>query len=932
MLEFFNSPDVKRNYPRILGWMGIIVSIGITLRVFAQYLFLMVNQLLQIDIQVPLLGDPNNATLYGLIFNSVWLIGWWLYSTKIERFKTYTFKRNYLFVTVGGVLFSYLWWLTEPIVTKIIPYFTEHYSKIDEKENPVIKILVAENDSLYNMFILIPVILIVMVLLWISGHIQQHYEDFVLALEDFEFVSNPLQKFSKLERAETWPDVELGKDVLTNEVVTIPGRDRTLNMLIVGSIGTGKTASQILPLVAQDMNYFVKFVNEFDVLYEREDYDTEDVKGRQLNGLIIIEPSNDLCEKAYQLAKARGIPDDCIIYVNPLDPNTPNINPMKGPVDRVAETLAMVMEGLNEGGKGNPFFDQAQRNHLKQYVYLLKIVKEDAALFDDLIDMYNSPDLVRTYHEQLQNLIPSNFEDITDRDQKAFWRIAKGIDEWFRLNNVPERDNKGFEMKHTDGPYRGQIKYKDAQATYVQGLRNQLNDIAGNTLVRRVLFGDSDFSFDVLLEVGGILLVNTAKGEIAGLSNIFGKLMLLSAQNAVFRRKPMISPFFSIYVDETADYMYQSLREFPAQSRKYKAITILATQTIAQFSDRYGQDYMHTLLATLRNKLVFADVSTLDSRVFSELFGETTRFKEGTSEQSISPLQENPMSRTGFSYSKEKEASFSAGQLLLQREFVATAKIVKNNRSMPARQVKANFVPKEDFIQSKHQLKEEKLAYWLTVRKQMENTLRQSINSRENQVDDLTAATTDIEETVTKSRSIEKEPQKINHSLQNRSTVHVLAEEDSVFIGNRDTIPIIEKPRKEYKMDTVHTPIKSNVAPIMKDSPDILPRTKELERFEEKAILTEKEAIVTRKREVPIEKATNIPKKESIQFIQKEEEDVPTISLDNLFSGKTDDIKEEKSVEQIPNEAVPTTKEKPKQSDWTNEQEDFLNSVINYLD
>ncbi len=94
----------------------------------------------------------------------------------------------------------------------------------------------------------------------------------------------------------------------------------------------------------------------------------------------------------------------------------------------------------------------------------------------------------------------------------------------------------------------------DREEEYVKGLRNILKDLASNVLIRRVLFGKSDFDFDVHLEQGGILLVNTAKGELADLSNVLGKFVLLSMQNAVFRREPNISPYHHIIVDEFPDY------------------------------------------------------------------------------------------------------------------------------------------------------------------------------------------------------------------------------------------------------------------------------------------------------------------------------------------------------------------------------------------
>lgn len=68
----------------------------------------------------------------------------------------------------------------------------------------------------------------------------------------------------------------------------------------------------------------------------------------RISGLSIMDPSNDLCQQSLQLVKAHGIPDEAITYINPLDPETPSINPMRGPVDKVAEVFAQVIAGLND--------------------------------------------------------------------------------------------------------------------------------------------------------------------------------------------------------------------------------------------------------------------------------------------------------------------------------------------------------------------------------------------------------------------------------------------------------------------------------------------------------------------------------------------------------------------------------------------------------
>lgn len=281
------------------------------------------------------------------------------------------------------------------------------------------------------------------------------------------------------------------------------------------------------------------------------------------------------------------------------------------------------------------------------------------------------------------------------------------------------REKTGFQGEpavYKSGKYRGKPMHYDREEEYVKGLRNILKDLASNVLIRRVLFGKSDFDFDVHLEQGGILLVNTAKGELADLSNVLGKFVLLSMQNAVFRREPNISPYHHIIVDEFPDYVVRPFKEFPAQSRKYKVILTIASQTLSQLALDFTEQYMFTLLGSFRNKMIFGDVTPYDAKIFSDMFGETEEFKESESEQGISPMQENPVSRLGSTYQKLKEVVMSPGDIMAQGAFICAARIVQDNHVQPVQQITSNFVPKEEFAQAIIQVELKSGQYWETER------------------------------------------------------------------------------------------------------------------------------------------------------------------------------------------------------------------------
>ncbi|PFI79123.1 hypothetical protein COI83_25290 [Bacillus cereus] len=326
--------------------------------------------------------------------------------------------------------------------------------------------------------------------------------------------------------------------------------------------------------------------------------------------------------------------------------------------------------------------------------------------------------LLKVQVEKLYDFVQSG---AASRDQKNEYKIIKGIDEWFDNTIREKMDFQGEAAVYKSGKYRGQPMHYDREEEYVKGLRNILKDLASNVLIRRVLFGKSDFDFDVHLEQGGILLVNTAKGELADLSNVLGKFVLLSMQNAVFRREPNVSPYHHIIVDEFPDYVVRPFKEFPAQSRKYKVILTIASQTLSQLALDFTEQYMFTLLGSFRNKMIFGDVTPYDAKIFSDMFGEKEEFKEAESEQGISPMQENPVSRLGSTYQKTKEVVMSPGDIMAQGAFICAARIVQDNHVQPVQQITSNFVPKEEFAQAITQVDEGMGRYWENERLRLIN-------------------------------------------------------------------------------------------------------------------------------------------------------------------------------------------------------------------
>ncbi|PGK37470.1 TraM recognition domain-containing protein [Bacillus thuringiensis] len=640
-----------------------------------------------------------------------------------SRIPALQFQNGKLLILIAShiaVDIQFLWFATTPIHAKVIPYLMNKAKHVNFGEYQAMgDVLTGNFHTLTMIFVFLPTVFMILFTLWYCGHIVRYREEILKWVQKYEYKNHKLQKWFNSQEKQIYPDVEIGPHIKHKEMIRIKGKDRTLNGIIIGPIGSGKTSSLIIPMINQDLHWMVRFINTFENTYKKNNYDTEEVKGTFLNGITVIEPSNDLCQKVFKLVQAHKIPESSIYYIDPTNPDTKNINILRGPADKVAEVFAMVIQGLSESN--NAFFEQAQRNHLKQHIYLLKLHNpQKDVTFDDLIDMYDDVERVHRMHKLLKVQVEKLYDfvqsGVASRDQKNEYKIIKGIDEWFD-NTIREKTGfQGEPAVYKSGKYRGKPMHYDREEEYVKGLRNILKDLASNVLIRRVLFGKSDFDFDVHLEQGGILLVNTAKGELADLSNVLGKFVLLSMQNAVFRREPNISPYHHIIVDEFPDYVVRPFKEFPAQSRKYKVILTIASQTLSQLALDFTEQYMFTLLGSFRNKMIFGDVTPYDAKIFSDMFGETEEFKESESEQGISPMQENPVSRLGSTYQKLKEVVMSPGDIMAQGAFICAARIVQDNHVQPVQQITSNFVPKEEFAQAIIQVELKSGQYWETER------------------------------------------------------------------------------------------------------------------------------------------------------------------------------------------------------------------------
>lgn len=365
-------------------------------------------------------------------------------------------------------------------------------------------------------------------------------------------------------------DVVLCTDKESKRPVLLYGKDRFLNTLVLGPIGTGKTSRVFLPLVYQDLMKMAEGVKM---------------------GITVIEPNGALVEQVAKICFILGIP---YTVLDPYDPASARFNPLLGPPDVAAETMRSVLRSIF--GKQEEFFALVQETAAKNVILLLRELKGEDLDIVEALRVLRDPETLSNYVSQLEN-VKGREDDLA----QYFRRELLGV-------------------------------LRDKYYQFAAGLRQQLEDLASNQHLRAVLTGKDSINLDAHLEDGGVLLVNTRMGPLGRLGDIFGRFVLMHFQNAVFRRPGnefTRLPHF-LYVDELPRYVNPDLERFFAIGRQYRCGLVVAMQSLAQMELAAGKGFDEVVMGQCRNKVIYGGLAQSDALKFQRQFGEllATRWDE----------------------------------------------------------------------------------------------------------------------------------------------------------------------------------------------------------------------------------------------------------------------------------------------------------------
>ncbi|MDQ0255508.1 hypothetical protein J2S74_002890 [Evansella vedderi] len=487
------------------------------------------------------------------------------------------------------------------------------------------------------------------------------YEDIRKNFFKWEFPLFAKQNFSlKNDRC----DVIVGWEYKTNKPIVLNEQARYLHELVCGATGTGKTSTTILTRISQDLIRIARGVKM---------------------GIVLLEPKGDACEDVIKVAKELGVPDEKIFIVDPTNlAKSVKFNPFAGPMEAAAESFRGVLDSLT--GDQDEFFKGQQNETAAFFTLLGKLRFPDTFNITHMQRMYTDPRYLASMTEEVRSHIDRKKTDprLTDQ-QKAELQHAERIvsyfeDEVIEYKTYRSREGENLPQMYPSGHrYAGLQMVENKKDKFVTGAKKYVNEITMNTMLNQMMVssdGEEVLDLDLFLQEGGVLLINSALGELEELSILLGQFFIRQFQSAVFRRPhdgtmvkridkdgnevekeyKRIPVFFTI--DEFPLFANEAFERMLTLGRSYKVGSLIAIQSLGQL-EKLERGYDKTIMSNASNKTVFGRGNQEDNERFSLQFGEEFEIEESLNETTTPVSVPNAQWNYRYNTQRKLEARFS---------------------------------------------------------------------------------------------------------------------------------------------------------------------------------------------------------------------------------------------------------------------------------
>ncbi len=370
----------------------------------------------------------------------------------------------------------------------------------------------------------------------------------------------------------------VGNIISSNNPVYLPETSLYQNILVTGTIGTGKTSSAMYPLTKQLIEYC-----------------SNDTKNKV--GMLVLDVKGNYFIKVTEFAKQFNRENDLIVIslggkykYNPL--HKPNLKPTV-----LANRLKTILLLFSPNNSESYWLDKIEQI-LAECIKLCRLYNDGYVTFEEIHKLVSIENYYAEKIEYLRKKFLNN--EFTKEDtynllsslnffQKEFLALDQRTlsilkSEITRITNVFVSD---YEVYKTFNPPKEELNF---------------------------------FGFEDLINTGKIVVLNMNISEYKVLSKIIATYLKLDFQTEVmarlannFKNSSRTVAFIS---DEYHEYCTSSDSEFYAQSREARCINIVATQSYTSLLNTLNNKYaVDVIVQNLVNKFWFRtdDIFTIEN-------------------------------------------------------------------------------------------------------------------------------------------------------------------------------------------------------------------------------------------------------------------------------------------------------------------------------
>ena len=380
------------------------------------------------------------------------------------------------------------------------------------------------------------------------------------------------------------------------------------NVLITGSIGSGKTSSAIINI----LDNFIKY--KFGGLII-------DVKGN------LIDTVYKVMEKYNQSERLKVISLDSDFVYNPLD--RPNILPLE-----IASRLRKALELISPSSKNSDSFwlDKVEQ-YTKDFIVLIR--------------EYNG---YASFSEIHKLVIDKNY--LNEKIEYIKQKILQGIYE----------DEKIYELTNSINTLT--LEYLKLDDRNLNIIRSEITRITApfisNLKINQKFCSKSD---NINLNDSDVIILSFNIGENKTLAKIISTYLKLDFQNIILSRKKSTNPTFFI-CDEYQEFANKEDANFFSVSREYKCINVISMQSYSSLINTLQDEYTsRVIIQNLVNKIWFRNDDTYTiSEIIKQIGKEKKDYKTYSFSENSQESKYNPFVNKFMSYKSNLNESYSLSE------------------------------------------------------------------------------------------------------------------------------------------------------------------------------------------------------------------------------------------------------------------------------